>query len=334
MTTEPAVAAPTRGLSVYPNRHPRRLIELAHVAESVGYSHLWFGDSQNIWREVYTCMGAVAATTSRIVIGTGVTNGVTRHRSVVASGWASLSELTGGRVAAGFGVGDSALHTMGRKPMRVADLAQLVNDLRALWHAEDIKEPDGDAPYRLSYLGGPVQVPIYLAASGPKILELAGQIADGTILLVGTGSDAIATALDRLAIGAETAGRTLEDIHTVLWTPVAIDPDAGLARDRVRAHVARTVLRPISATLTASEQDAVDRIRAEYDYYAHMVPGSPHSQLVTDSLVDRFALAGTAEYCRTRLHGLGALGIDQVAMIPFPDPDRPAEVLLEEFADL
>ena len=326
-------ASPARGLSVYPTSPVRDLCAAARTAEDLGYDHLWFGDSQNLWREAYVTMGAAAVGTSRITFGTGVTNGVTRHRSTVASAWATLHELTGGRVAAGLGVGDSAVETMGRRPMRVAELEDLIADLRTLWAGEEVKEPDAEAPYRLAWVEGPLHVPVYVAASGPRLLDLAGRVADGVILLVGTDPTAVHDALAKVDAGARAAGRSLTDLHVVLWTPVAIEDDAALARDSVRPHVARTVLRPIGVDLSPAEQAAVERIRAEYDYFAHMVPGSPHAAMVTDELVDRFALAGTPAECRRRASALGEAGIDQIAMVPFPGP-TPLTTLLERFVQL
>lgn len=330
MNCDPPVA---RGLSLYPVHPPGEMRRLAHAAEDAGYRHLWFGDSQNIWREAYVTMAAAAVGTSRITIGTGVTNGVTRHRSVIASAWASLHELTGGRVAAGFGVGDSALHTMGARPMKVAELDALIGDLRRLWRGDEIREPDVDTAYRLAYLDRRLDIPVYLAASGPRLLELAGRIADGVILLVGTDPVAVQGALDTVAKGAASGGRSLQDIDVVLWAPTAIAANPEVARDQVRPHVARTVLRPIAVELTEAERAAVERVRERYDYYAHMVPGSPHSQLVTTELVDRFALAGTREDCRTRLRALARAGIGEVAMVPFTRPGQEVAAI-EDFASL
>lgn len=326
-------ARPGRGLSVYPTAPAAELRALAHRAEALGYEHLWFGDSQNLWREAYLTMGAAAVGTSRIVFGTGVTNGVTRHRSVLASSWATLHELTNGRVAAGFGVGDSALRTMGHRPMRVAELEALITDLRTLWSCGEVKEDGGDTPYRLSYVEEPLTVPAYVAASGPRLLELAGRVADGVILLVGTDPAMVRAALTEVDAGAQAVGRSRADLHVILWAPVAIEDDAAIALDQVRAHVARTVLRPIDVELTADEQAAVERIREQYDYYAHMVPGSPHAQLVTDDLVRRFALAGTTEECRAQANALAEAGVDQLAMVPFPGHDS-LPALLERFVDL
>lgn len=330
--TTPASGQPTLGLSIYPRRNVSADIGLATLAEDLGYTNLWFGDSQNIWREAYTVMGAVSSATTKIIVGTGVTNGVTRHTSVIASAWATLHELTDGRVAAGFGIGDSALHTMGMSPMKVAALGDLARSLRTLWSGETVES--GSHTYRLAYLNQPAKIPIYMAASGPKLLHLAGEVADGVILLVGTDCATIRSALTHVEAGALSVGRSLSDIHVVLWAPSAIGNDPGEARDRVRAHVARTVLRPIQADLSDEELGAVRRIRDSYDYYSHMVPGSAHSKLVTDTLVDRFALAGTAEECRERVLPLSDAGIDQIAIIPFPGAQEDVETVVRKFAAL
>lgn len=324
----------SKGLSLYPSRTPTETRRLARLAEDLGYRNLWFGDSQNIWREAYVSMAASAVDTSRIVIGTGVTNGVTRHRSVIASAWATLNELSGGRVAPGFGVGDSALHTMGARPMRVADLEELVADLRTLWRGDEVSTPDAAAAYRTSYLQEALRIPVYIAASGPKLLSLAGRIADGVILLAGTDPETVSRALSTVAVAAESVGRSMGEIEVVLWAPAAIHEDGDIARDRVRAHVSRTVLRPIQVTLTEEEQEAVEEIRKRYDYYSHMVPRSEHSQLVLNELVDRFALAGTHTELSDKLLTLGGLGVNQVAIIPFGHDNDSIDEVIQDFATL
>ena len=326
---------PRRGLSVYPNAPVAELVERARVAESAGYDHLWFGDSQNIWRELYVTLGAVAVSTERIVLGTGVSNLVTRHRATVASAWATLHELTGGGTAAGFGVGDSALRIIGEEPMRVDGLRRGLAELRALWGCGSVAAPGAPEPYRLDHLGAPLDVPVFVAASGPRLLELAGSTADGVILLVGTDPATVREAIASIHRAARDAGRAPEEVTVVLWAPVAIDGDAEAAHDRVRAHVARTVLRPIGADLDEEERRAVASIRDAYDYYDHMVPGSAHAELVTPSLVRRFALAGTPEDCARRLDALGEAGVDEVAMVPFSGGDAAADrLLIERFAAL
>lgn len=323
----------TRGLSLYPVRPPGEMRALAHLAESLGYRNLWFGDSQNIWREAYVTMAAAAVGTERIIFGTGVTNAVTRHTSVVASAWATLAELTSERVAAGFGLGDSSLRTMGLQPTSLAALEGFIDDLRRLWSRCDARDGETETPYRLAYLARPLSIPVYMAASGPRMLRCAGRIADGVILLAGTDVEAVSGAIATVAAGATEAGRSLDDIHLVLWVPTALSPDPNQARDLVRAHVARTVLRPIQVQLSDEQTESVARIRERYDYYAHMEPGAPHSELVTDDLVDRFALAGTPTQCRDHVRNLAATGIDQVAIVPFAAAGDDISSTISQFAE-
>lgn len=326
----------TMGVGLFPTEPVERMRYLVHHAEQLGYHNVWVGDSQNIWRESSIVMGAAAVGTSRVVIGTGVTNPVTRHRSALASTWATLHEMTGGRVAMGIGVGDSAMYTMGLKPAKLRELEEAIAELRTLWRGESAREGMSDAEYRLSYVdpAKPRTVPVYIGASGPRILELAGRVGDGVIVLVGTDPRFIKSALGTIAEGAAQSGRTLEDLHLVLWAPTAIDQDGVAARDLVRSHVARVVMRPLAAELGPEQNEAVERIRAAYDYYEHMQVEAAHSQMVPDSLVDSFALAGTPEECAARVREIKALGIDQIAIIPYVGATGDRAETMSAFADI
>lgn len=322
------------GVGLFPTEPVARMRQLVVRAEDLGYDNVWVGDSQNIWRDSSVTLGAAAPATSRIVLGTGVTNPATRHRSLLASTWASLHELTAGRVALGIGVGDSSLATMGLRPVRLAQLEQSVAELRALFRGEEVVEETSGARYRLAYLEQPIDIPIYIGASGPKILRLAGRIADGVIILVGTDTRFIEAALDSVAQGAREAGRTLDDLHLVLWTTTAIHSDPTTARDLVRAHVARTSMRPLPAEVDPDQRQAIERIRDAYKYYEHMDPRATHANLVPDTLVDLFSLAGTPEECEQRVREIARLGIDQMAIIPYVPQHGDRAETMESFAGI
>ena len=324
----------SKGVGLFPTEPVGRLREYTRVAEDLGYDNVWFGDSQNIWRESSVTMGAAVVGTERIVFGTGVTNGVTRHRSLLASTWATLAEFTNGRVACGIGLGDSSLRTMGLTPMKLAELEAAIAELRTLFRGEAVVEPSSGASYHLNFVTSPLDIPIYIAGSAPKILELSGRIADGVIVLVGTAPHFIEAALKTIEKGAAASGRTLADLHIVLWTPTAIRDDPGEAYDLVRAHVARVVIRPLPAPVTADQQTAIDRIKAAYDYYHHMDTEAAHGDLVTDDLIDLFALAGTPDQCAERLRDIASLGIDQVAIVPFVRPGESREPAIRAFAEI
>lgn len=324
----------SKGIGLFPTEPVGALCDYVQLCESLGYDNVWFGDSQNIWRESSVVMGAAAVGTERIVLGTGVTNAVTRHRSLLASSWATLAEFTGGRVVLGIGTGDSSLRTMGLKPLKLAELEAAIAELRALFRGEEVVEATSGAKYHLNYLDEPVDVPIYIAASAPKILQMSGRIADGVIVLVGTAPHFIQAALERIEVGAKESGRTLADLRIVLWTPTAIQDDSTEARDLVRAHVSRVVIRPLPAPVSPHLQDAVDRMRSSYDYYHHMDTEASHADRVTDELVDLFALAGTPAECEKRLFQIKDLGVDQVSIVPFVRPGQSKADTIRAFADI
>ncbi len=320
------------GLGLFPIEPPSRVVEIARQAEALGYSHLWMGDSQAIWREAYVNLGAIATATQRIVLGTGVTNPITRHLSVTASALATLSELTGGQVALGIGTGDSAVETVGHRPSRLAVLEDAIGAIRKLLAGETVDLGQGDV--HLDWIEAR-PIPIIIGASGPRLLRLAGKVADGAIILVGTAPEFLHGALACIQQGAQEAGRDLqaEGFKTICWTPCSISDDGNAARHHVKAHVARVLKRPLPFTLNPEDQAVVTKIYEQYEYYQHMVVGADHSELVPDQLVPKFAIAGTVEECREQVKQLLETGVHQVSIIPHtPDPqDRSA--LIRTFAE-
>src|SRR5512145_1164484 len=119
------------------------MIHLAKVSEEVGFSHIWVGDSHLIWREAYVNMTAMMLNTSKVKFGTGVTNPLTRHPSVVASGYATLEEYAPGRMIVGIGLGDSSVETMGMKPSTLANFENSLAQMRAILDGKEAELPTG-----------------------------------------------------------------------------------------------------------------------------------------------------------------------------------------------
>ncbi|MGH7846349.1 MAG: LLM class flavin-dependent oxidoreductase [Candidatus Binatia bacterium] len=285
------------GVGLFPTEPLSKMIQLAKLSEDLGFSHIWVGDSHLIWREAYVNMAAAALNTSKVKLGTGVTNPVTRHPSVVASAYATLEELAPGRFIVGIGLGDSSVETMGMKPARLGFFAQTIKDMRELLAGKEVALETGKIHLKHSTK---TRVPIYIAASGPKMLELAGRIADGVIILVGIADDYIRQALERIRAGAHSAGRDFKEIDLVLWVPCAAS-DKLPAREAVKAHVARAVAHPLPFVLDEKEKRVLDEIRKAYNYYQHMERQASQAQVIPDWLVDKFAIAGTAKECRAQV---------------------------------
>lgn len=301
------------GVGLFPTEPIQRIVQLGKQAEELGFTHVWIGDSHLIWREAFVNMAAVALNTSRVVIGTGVTNPVTRHPSVLASAYATLDEMAPGRFAVGIGLGDSSLETMGRKQARLADFEEAVAQMRAVIEGGEAALESGNI--RLNFSQGR-KIPFYVAASGPKMLELSGRVADGVIILVGVDSGALEKAVARVAAGAESAGRKLSDVHLVLWVPCAVSEQPG-AKDAVKAHVARVLAHPLPFSLDDREQKVLDDIRQAYNYYQHMDQRASQARVIPDWLVDKFAIAGSPDECRAKVEELERSAVQQVAIIPY-----------------
>ena len=130
--TAPHEATCSFGVEIHPYYDVPTLMHEITLAEELGYDQVWIGDSQLIWREMYVLLGAAAQATSGILLGSGVTNPMTRVSAVTASAAATLQELSGGRLTLGIGNGFTSVNTMGRRPATLARLEQTVDEIRAL----------------------------------------------------------------------------------------------------------------------------------------------------------------------------------------------------------
>jgi 5,10-methylenetetrahydromethanopterin reductase len=315
------------GVGLFPTEPLQKMIRLAKLSEDLGYSHVWVGDSHLIWREAFVNMTAVALNTTKVRIGTGVTNPLTRHPSVIASAYATLEEFAPERFIVGIGLGDSSVETMGLQPARLGYLEKAVADIRALFAGNEATLESG----KIHLLHPPKRrIPIHIAASGPKMLELAGRIADGIILLVGIDDNYIRFARERIDAGAKAANRDPRQIEIVLWVPCSVS-ERVLAKDAVKAHVARVVKHPLPFVLDEKEQRVLEEIRPAYNYYEHMQQTASQAKVIPDWLVDKFAIAGTRAECRAQVERLRKTGINQIGLIPYGAGGGDREETLKEF---
>lgn len=296
-------------------------IHRAQLVESLGFDGMWLNDAQCRWRDVYVTLAAVGASTSRIFLGASVTNPVTRHLTVTASAMYSLDELTAGRARMGIGTGHAAVKDIGKQPAKIAHLTEAVQIVRNLWAGREVFM---DGVYsRLWYAeSSPRSIPVYCAASGPRMTRLAGEIADGILLNVGAEPAYVRSGLCSVEDGARTVGRSLKDIRVAARIPTCIsdDPDA---KRYVRSQVGVVVLRKVPSDLDEKDLLAVERIRQSYNPQEHLRLNAAYAEHVTDSLVDKFALAGRPEECLERVRALAKTGIDEMNLtFIHPDPEN------------
>ena len=287
-------------------------------AEEAGYSHAWFIDSQILWQDCVVYMTSALAATSRIVVGTAVTNPLTRHVTTTASTFATLAELHPGRLELGIGRGDSALRPMGLNPVKTAFLQESIPVLRDLMAGKHVTVNDTDVYFR--WLERDAGVPIMMSATGPKNLRLAGSLADRVMLYVGVDPTAVRWAIDHVRAGAEQAGRDPAALKFSLLTAMWVGDDQQAAWDACRwapaacaNHIADTIRRnpahdmPEVMTRLAQSRD-------EYDYYAgHLSSSADHTAYLTGALIDDFAIAGDARKVRAKVKELFALGVGEIS---------------------
>jgi len=295
------------------------VVRQVQLAERLGYDTAWITDSHLICRELWVTLAACATATSRIRLGPGVTVPHSRHVSVTASAIATLHDLAPGRVVIGVGTGGSSAQTMGLSLAQVGKAATLERTavaLRRLLQGQTARFETG-IEGRLAWLDAPRAIPIYLAGSGPRMLETAGRLGDGAIVYATVSPDVLKVALERVAAGARAAGRAPGDLDVALWAPMSIGRDRERARDHARGRVASACRHPLPVRLSDEDEAAMRRVRESYDAYQHATAAARHRTLVTDRLVDLMALAGTPDDVAAQVGRLrGVAGLARVIAFP------------------
>jgi 5,10-methylenetetrahydromethanopterin reductase len=315
------------------NQPVAAVVRQAQLAEALGYDTVWITDSHLVCRELWVTLAACALGTRTIKLGPGVTVPHTRHWSVAASAIATLEEMAPGRIVLGIGTGGSSAETMGlsvQRAARVATLEAMTTSIRALLAAGSARLDSG-AESRLAWLERPRAVPLFVAGSGPRMLEAAGRLGDGVIMYTGTDPAILKAGLEYVAHGAARQGRRLADLDVRLWTPTAVDRDRALARDHVRGRVASAMRHPLPVPLSPEDQAAVRRLRDAYDSYQHATAASRHRELVPDRFVDMLALAGTPDEVREQVRRVAS--VPEVARIIIL-PQNPGQGFIEREAIL
>jgi 5,10-methylenetetrahydromethanopterin reductase len=325
------------GLRIPPCAPVGEIAATAAEAERFGFDEVWFPDSQLLWRDVFTTAATAAAATTRITLGTAVTNVATRHPSVVASAARTVGELAPGRFLLGVGVGDSALSPVGLRQSTGAEVHARLAVVRDLLAGRSV-----DFGEVRSRLRDPVPVPIHLAASGPRNLKLAGEIADGAILLSGVAPGPLIAAVGKVRDGAAAAGRDPGRITVSAFCRVTDDvPWAARELKPICARIAQNGGAPFLALagvhVEVPEQLRLpgvypDLVHAE-DWNAAVRACEPYvSDAAVAGFAREFCLYGTAAEIVERLGTVREVGADAVFLQHVGSYDLP-RALLADVAD-
>lgn len=300
------------GITFKPDMTVERIVALTRQAEAAGFEYGWMFDSHVLWMDPYPLLTLMAMNTKRMRLGTCVTNPATRDLTVTASLFATLNLISHGRMQLGIGRGDSSRRVLGKKPVSWSQLEAAVKDFRALTSGKEVQH-DGQ-PARLTWAQDSPRV--WIAGYGPKVLSMAGRVADGIILQFADPA-LIDWCLSFVKEGAREAGRNFKEIEVMSAAPVWVSDDLETARERVRwfpALVSNHVMdlirqykpEDLPPALTSYVQD-----RGNYDYQHHCEVESDNANFVSDEVVDRFCLVGPVEAHRRKLRALAEVGVTQ-----------------------
>jgi probable F420-dependent oxidoreductase len=305
------------GVTVLPDPPSARFLELIALAERHGFEYAWTYDSHVLWQESVPLLATAAHETSKIKLGHFVTNPATRDPTVLASAYATLHDLSGGRMAMGIGRGDSAVRYIGRKPMRVAEFERACAMVKDFMNGREVHWNDKDLQLKWVRPELP-EIPMWVAGYGPRALGVAGRVADGVIVQL-ADPEIIQWIMATARQAAEEAGRDPSRLKCIVGAPSHISDDLAHAREQVRwfpAMVSNHVMDLIERYGTdgsAVPKALTDYVQARkfYDYDEHSRVGASHGAFVTDEICDRFCVLGTAEQAKAKLKELEAIGVDQ-----------------------
>ncbi|ASR35238.1 5,10-methylene tetrahydromethanopterin reductase [Prauserella marina] len=326
------------GVRFPPCTSAREVAEAVALSERKGFDTAWIADSQLLWRDVFATMALAADRTEHIRLASAVTNFVTRHPSVVASAANTLNELAPGRVLLGVGTGDSSVKPLGMRPSRLAEMREAISTTRTLLAGE--QRDFGNRRASLRDAAG--EVAIHIAASGPRSLGMAGEVADGVLTLAGISPETVAGTWKSVEDGAAKAGRAMSELDFTVGAFCKITDD--IERDAA-------ILKPIClhlASIGAQDYLRIAGIDLEPppaipEVYPDMVHAEDWdlavekaSRYVTDDMAVRFSRAfclfGTVEEILDRIRAAIDLGATGFYLRHVGNYTLPLEVI-ETFGD-
>jgi probable F420-dependent oxidoreductase len=305
------------GVTILPDPPYSRLIELTALAEQFGFAYGWTYDSHVLWQESTPLLALLARATTHLKLGQMVANPATRDPTLLASAYATLQDISDGRMVMGVGRGDSAVRYIGRPPMPVADFERSLRMIKPFMNGDEVTW--NDRQLQLKWVRPELpEIEMYVAGYGPKTLAVAGRVGDGVIIQL-ADPDIIQWIMETARTAAAEAGRDPAALKCIVSAPSYISDDLAEARDQ---------LRWFPAMVSNHVKDLIDRYGSDgsvvptvltdyvearkfYDYDEHSRAGAKHGAFVTDEICDRFCVLGTAELAIAKLREMEAIGVDQ-----------------------
>lgn len=320
-------------------------LEIAQYAEEKGFSEIWQADTR-LARDCVVMMSALLAKTSRIKIGSGVLPIYTRNAAVIAATWSTMWELAGltpdgeSRVMLGLGAWwepiASRVGADRRKPLTA--MRENIEAIRALFQMEEVTYEGEfvkldrvrlDVAYGDT---GPRDIPIYIGATGPKMLELSGEICDGPVLNYVVSTDYIRDAVERTAAGAARAGKTLDQVDRPELLACALsndDPDeAVMVGKSLVAYYLGT--EPHIVKASGADPELVERVQEIVGWPATEEDYRRAAHLIPDDLVRNLMAVGTSTQCLDKVAEYIDAGVTCPILYPLMPDIKP---VVDHFSD-
>jgi 5,10-methylenetetrahydromethanopterin reductase len=310
----------------------RQQMAAARRAEELGFGTFWVPEDY-FYRGAFALASAIACSTARMRVGLGVVNPYTRHPAVTAMELATLTEIAGPRTVLGIGASvrfwiEGQMGIPYARPKTA--MRETVDIVRGLLRGEAVSlhgRAFRTEAAKLSFPSPAAEIPVHLGVIGPQNLEMAGEIADGVLLSAMTSPAYVRFALEHLRNGAERAGRRLEDLEIGAFLFVSVSENEREARDAVKPFLATLVSllsgQPESPIFTTPGMPP-DEIRRFGEAFAR---GELPVGLVTDWMIDTYAIAGGPDHCREQLGKIVDAGV--LHPVAFEIPGVPPERMIE-----
>jgi 5,10-methylenetetrahydromethanopterin reductase len=339
-------------LRVPPCQPVSDVVAFCQRVEAAGFSGVGFVDSQMYLRDTYVVMAQVLAATERLRVHPALTCPGARHTSVIASAAKTVQEFGPDRLELWFGRGGSAHRTVGLKQMRIGEMRQALVQIIALLNGEanvfELMENYGE-PGRgpRMYFSGGKPIPIYMAAGGPLVARLAGELCDGVLLCAGPNDESISEVRGWVEEGAHKAGRDARAIHewyemrclvrdtreeaVRAWSPnlppilASDEADAWLAKNHIDYRIPPAMkeeFRKANAALRALYPEVIHIM--DWEAAVRICQVIPYE--LQEAMGDRMAVLGTPEYVTAQMKALEQLDCHNIYLYPcwtfqLPEPE-------------
>lgn len=316
------------GVTIQAVDQPDVFVRFVEDVEEGGYDHLWIADSSLHARAVWPYLTLAATRSRSLLLGTNCTNPHTRNIGITINALVTLNELSRGRAVLGLGAGDSPVVELGLPIARLAQVEATIDTARRLLAGEQVDDDrehislrGARVRYGLESFGSP---PIYVTASGPRMLRLAGRLGDGVLVHCGASRAGIEFAIEQIRGGAEEAGRDPDEIDIVWQLFGTYDNDSKRAVEASRARAAWFAVKaPRYCELAGAEPDVIGAVQERYGqgHFFHEAV-DVRAEFPPAELVRALIVAGDENAWADRLEVARAVGVSHINVWPLGDRQR------------